>query len=175
MLTLRLALVIWLTLSAPFVAAAEGWTSLRPTDDAEVVDTTDAEPTSGNVGVFYRSEGNPNLMLTCTETEGLRVSFGLEDIDFRTAALTATSRFRRVRVKLLIDGEETTGIQSVYLPSLKVLDPQREVPARKVFNSVVRQVPIELSMPGKGKFTYTLPAVDDAFRDFANSCSVTSR
>ena len=175
MIRISTALMIGLALfsTSSLSAWSEGWSSLRPAADQET-DSTEAETGSKNVGVFYRSEGSPNFMLTCTESDGLRVSFGLEDTDFREAALTPTSRFRRIRVKLQIDGERTTGIQSVYLPTLKILDPQGESPARKIFNSVIRQVPVELSVPGKGTFTYTLPAVDDAFRQFAKSCTVTA-
>lgn len=83
-------------------------------------------------------------MLTCAESEGLRVSFGPDDTDFR-AAITATRKFRKACVKLLIDSEQINGIRSAYLPSLKVSDPQRRVPARTVFNCMVRQVPIGMS------------------------------
>ena len=43
-----------------------------------------------------------------------------------------------------------------------------------VFNSVVKKVPVELSVPGKGKFTYQTPPVDDVFKHFVKNCPVTA-
>ncbi|MEL7547907.1 MAG: hypothetical protein AAGJ84_14740, partial [Pseudomonadota bacterium] len=168
-----LAISLCITLGS-LPGAAEGWVLLRKNYYIDGADRDSiVDYTLRTQSVFYRGEGVANLMLTCSDRSGLMVSFGLDDIDFEARTLDTTGRIRRVRIKLLIDDDRSSGIQSVHLPTLKVVEPIAMTPARKVFNSVVRQVPVELSMPGKGKFTYTLPPIDDAFRRFANSCAVT--
>lgn len=160
---------------ATLPAAADGWILLRQNYNNDGADRDGiVDYTLRTQSVFYLSEGEANLMLTCSDRSGLMVSFGLDDIDFETRTMDTTSRIRRVRIRLLINGDRSSGIQSVHLPTLDVVEPIATTPARKVFNSVVQQVPVEVSMPGKGKFTYTLPPIDDAFRRFAKSCSATN-
>lgn len=169
-----LALALWLV-SVALPANADGWFPLRtnfPIDDADRDGVVDYMLRTESV--YYRSEGDVNLMLTCSDRNGLMVSFGLENIDFKKRMMDVTGRARLVRIKLLIDGDRSSAIRSVYLPTLKVVEPTSTMPARKVFNSVIKQVPVEITMPGKGKFTYTPPPTDDTFRQFAKSCPAVS-
>ena len=156
-------------------AFAEGWKFMSYTMGIDGEDRDDfIDYSFDNLSVYYDGNGSPNLMLTCSERRGITVAFGLEDLDFEETLGKVTSKTRTVDVKFLIDGKRTTGITSAHLPTLKIVEPFEKRPGRMVFNSVVKKVPVELSVPGKGKFTYQTPPVDDVFKHFVKNCPVTA-
>lgn len=157
-------------------AQAQGWQAMNFVMNIDGEDRDkEVDYSFDNVSVYYVGNGAPNLMLTCSERRGITVAFGLTDLDFRTQLGKQTSKTRSITVRFRIDGKRTSGIEATHLPTLDVVEPFLQKHGRMVFNSVVREVPVTLSVPGKGDFTYTMPPVDDVFRQFVRTCPVTAR
>lgn len=171
-------IVFFLTACAafPYHANSQSWQSLSFEMHIDDEDRDkEIDYSFDSIAIFYSGAGAPNLMLSCSERRGITVAFGLVDLNFRDVLGQTTGRTRSTTVKLLIDGKRTTGVETVYLPTMNLVEPILQKHGRMVFNSVIRNQDVTLTVPGKGNFTYDMPAIDDAFRWFVRSCPVTRK
>ena len=149
------------------------WTAGRSTTDVQITGKQDYSYQS--VYVLAGPEQLPQTMLNCSERTGLTAAVFLEpktiDDIFDSRRVTLKGR----NVTMSVDGMEPRKDAWVYKRSAKALNSAKLWQAQRIYNAIVRGVPVDMQISRIGDVTLTFPPVNDDFRWFVENCPALTR
>ncbi|WP_147372800.1 hypothetical protein [Henriciella mobilis] len=149
--------------SLAFASASDmdTWRVASTSDEGTVL--TVVSGTDTKAGTFF----------SCTNGT-LKFGVGLEGGDLAETLATDTHRQSRRQAETTIGDGETFESDWTYLPSMKVAIARNEVTAKKFYNAAVRKDTVSWKLDRKSEIELSFPELNDAFKSFANDCSVTN-
>lgn len=122
--------------------------------------------------IAYGNGDSNGVLLSCVEGQ-LHAVVGMEAGDIIEMIGQQTSRQRTNDLVLTIGDDEYRSAWT-YLPSIKVALSREPVAAKKIYNAAVRGETVSFELAAKDPVTVEFPAMNDAFKRFANDCTVTN-
>ena len=160
-ITLSMTANVWANEASAEGPATDGWT---------IIQSNEAGETTAIAAHFADA---PGLFATC-QKNSLVMGISTEAVDMATTLKETTKRSRVYNASLKINGSDETSKPWTYLPSLKIAYPGDAVTSKRLYNAAVRGDVATVKLTGKPEIDYAYPPVNDAFKAFANDCSVTN-
>lgn len=155
------AAIASLVVAIPAQAADYSWQVRSETTDGKVM------------SIVAESESETGVLLSCA-TGKLVAGVSVQPGPITERLNQSTKRTKRKKATMEIGDKEPNRDVWTYLPTTKIAISRRGTTGRKFFNAAVRGDTVTLTLDGKEGSTFTFPGQNDAFKSFANSCSVTN-
>lgn len=161
--------------SEPTPSAPAQWEILSYTGDVQLRGKTPLSNESYTylgLAILFEPADTPGLAISCSARHGLSVSFATDTIGLGKVMEGGKGRIRPFRVQFG-EGEELRS-KALVQSRAKTYHPVRSSIAKKAFNAAILGETITIRIQGGTYITYTLPPINDAFRQFTNACGVTN-
>lgn len=162
--------------SANDVAAEPtGWT-VRTFDIHETADrrkpVEERRIAYSGVTVHTADTARPGAYFACSGEKGLSVMFSLAPVNFTDEAYFASSQqVRGMGGRLIVDGERPSGASRfIYRPKLNIAQAIQPDVAFAAIEALYERKSAEIEVGGLSAVALSLPAPDDAFRQFVRDC-----
>ncbi|MEM1391451.1 MAG: hypothetical protein AAGG45_10255 [Pseudomonadota bacterium] len=130
-------------------------------------------PTPGQDGdaprAVYSETAQGTALLTC-DAEGKMTAILSQITSNFAETLEKQAPYRRAVDVEISTPERYSEATWVSLPAIKTIVSSTHSVGARIFNTVVREEPIEVKVDGKDFVSLDLPAADDSFKAFAKTC-----
>lgn len=123
--------------------------------------------------VFAQDVGGPSLSLVCSDRFGVQAFLYLNGSETGELNIGRRTRLNSRNVEIASESTAAKSASWGYIRPSKLLISSKSWQGRRLFNSVVKGEPVTLSISRIGDYTLEMPAVDEQFTAFANSCDAT--
>ncbi|MEH6744059.1 hypothetical protein [Hyphomonas sp.] len=122
------------------------------------------------LAVHATDTNNHGVLLTCGSNGKVAAMVSLSPGDMPDLLSKNAPYNRSAKATISVgNGEEvTTTVQ--YIPAINTIEARTPAIAAKVFNAAVLGEPISISLERKSEIVSALPAPNDTFKAFANTC-----
>lgn len=149
------------TLAHANASDGDTWRVAKTSDDGQVI--TVVSGTETQAGTYFSCAGGE-----------LKFGIGLNGGDLAETLASETTRASRREADTVIGDGESFESDWTYLPSLGLAIARDELTAKKFYNAAVRKDSVLWKLDRKPEMELSFPALNDAFKGFANDCSVTN-
>lgn len=146
-------------LGAHAADAAGGWT-LGEKDGASYLHTV--------------TDAGPSVMLSCSDTVGIRATVFLNGDDMEAAETAEGGKARTRRVALDTASTDSRSGAWGYVRTQGKLISSQSWQGKRIYNAAITGSPVSMDIFKVGERSFELPGVDDHFKSFASSCDATS-
>lgn len=120
--------------------------------------------------LYTKDTSGVSVALTCSDSMGIQATVYLDGNEIDNLATRAPGRLALRKVTLQTDSTEPKSDRWAYVRSERTLISTEAWQGRRIYNAAVTGSPISMNVRRVGDYTLNLPAVDDDFRTFSNSC-----
>ncbi len=120
------------------------------------------------------TDAGPSVLLSCSDTVGIRAMVFLNGDDIESATNGTTGRISTRRVSLGTDSTETRKGDWGYVRSQGRLISTKSWQGKRIYNAAITGSPVSMDIFRLGESTFSLPAVDEDFKTFNSTCAATS-
>lgn len=113
----------------------------------------------------------PHIRFSCTDRAGLvAIISPTPELEAEQGTRVST---RRAKTNFKIEGRKRVSSMWVHVRETGILQSRQNEDAKKIFNAVITQSPIDFKLPmSKGNITLQPPKADGAFKTFMQECSL---
>lgn len=120
--------------------------------------------------LFAKDANGASIALTCSDSLGVQATVYLDGNEIDQLTVKTPGRLATRRVTLDTDSTEPRSGRWIYIRSGRTLISAEAWQGKRIYNAVVTNSPISMSVRRVGDFSLELPAIDDNFRSFSSMC-----
>lgn len=157
--------------SLPVVAAlAASVTLAANASDAD--SSWDFADVEGKTFLHTVTAAGPSVALTCSDSVGVQATIYLNGNSIDETRIKSTAGLQTRKGSLDTETTEEREGPWLYLRPAKTLVSTKGWQGKRIYNAAITGSPVTMTVARLGEMTFELPGVDNAFKDFAQSCDL---
>jgi|GEM_PF-3351645 len=128
----------------------------------------------GKTYLHAETAAGPSVMLSCSDTVGVRATVFLNGDTMEAAANAQKSKVRARRVSVDTNSTDPRSGAWGYVRTQGKLISTKSWQGKRIYNAAITGGPVSLDIFKVGERSFELPGVNDEFKSFASSCDATS-